>query len=433
MAGQGGVELGQGGQAGPRAVGLADRDGPVEAGHRVVGEAHQFVVPLDDLHPVGLLGRPGVGVERGDGGLGLELAEAVAGEGWLEHVDALGDQAGVPQAAVLLGKRHEPAVTYSFSWSYVNPGTAMSLQIGGLTNTAAAVAYAPELTTNGSTAIGPASSPIDTGLTAVISIGPGAMVNPNWTVSKTNNGATGVVYGYSFSTATSSTLSSVTMTVPSGTAGTPIVGAVSGLPGAGTISLSGNVLTYSFTPTQVSSGTVISIAVGGMTNTSVAGSTTAELATVGTNVSGATLPVDTGMTALVSMSPGVMTNPQWTDSKSSVGATGVTYGYSFTTPIGATLTTMTAPVPVGTPGTPTVGPMTGVPSNGTVSLSGNVLTYSFPSIYLNPGTAVSVQINGLTNTSTAGSYSAELTTKGSTVGGPSLPIDTGLTGSTTLR
>ncbi len=110
VAGQGGVELGQGGQAGPRAVGLADRDGPVEAGHRAAGEAHQFVVPLDDLHPVGLLGRPGVGVQRGDGGLGLELAEPVAGERRLEHVDALGDQAGVPQAAVLLGERHEPAV-----------------------------------------------------------------------------------------------------------------------------------------------------------------------------------------------------------------------------------------------------------------------------------------------------------------------------------
>ena len=34
----------------------------------------------------------------------------VACEGRLEHVDALGDQSGVPQAAVLLGERHEAAV-----------------------------------------------------------------------------------------------------------------------------------------------------------------------------------------------------------------------------------------------------------------------------------------------------------------------------------
>ena len=49
-------------------------------------------------------------MERGDGRLGLEFAQAVAGEGGLEHVDALRDQSGVPQAAVLLGERHEPAV-----------------------------------------------------------------------------------------------------------------------------------------------------------------------------------------------------------------------------------------------------------------------------------------------------------------------------------
>jgi hypothetical protein len=32
-----------------------------------VGEAYQLVIPLDDLHPVGLLSRSGVGVQRGDG------------------------------------------------------------------------------------------------------------------------------------------------------------------------------------------------------------------------------------------------------------------------------------------------------------------------------------------------------------------------------
>jgi hypothetical protein len=55
VAGPGGVERCQ---ASPRAVGLTDRDGQIETGSRAVGEAHQFDVPLDDLHPAGLLGRP---------------------------------------------------------------------------------------------------------------------------------------------------------------------------------------------------------------------------------------------------------------------------------------------------------------------------------------------------------------------------------------
>jgi hypothetical protein len=109
-AGQGGVERCQGSEAGPRTLSLTHGDRPVQAGHRVVGEADHFVVPLDDLRPVGLLGRPRVGVERGDGGLGLVLAEAIAGERRLQYVHALGDQPGVPQAAVLFGQGHQPVL-----------------------------------------------------------------------------------------------------------------------------------------------------------------------------------------------------------------------------------------------------------------------------------------------------------------------------------
>ena len=47
------------------------------------------------------------GQERGARDIGLLNG---AGEGRLEHVDALGDQAGVPQAAVLFGEGHEAAV-----------------------------------------------------------------------------------------------------------------------------------------------------------------------------------------------------------------------------------------------------------------------------------------------------------------------------------
>jgi hypothetical protein len=49
-------------------------------------------------------------VERSDRGLGLELPDPGAGQGVLEDLDALGDQSGVPAAAVLLREGHETAV-----------------------------------------------------------------------------------------------------------------------------------------------------------------------------------------------------------------------------------------------------------------------------------------------------------------------------------
>ncbi len=110
VAGQGVVELHERGQAGARSVGLAHGDRAVEPDDGAVGEAEEFVVPLDDLDPVGLLGGGRVGVQGRDGGLGLVLAQAVAGEGRLEDHDALGDHAGVPPAPVLLGERHQAAV-----------------------------------------------------------------------------------------------------------------------------------------------------------------------------------------------------------------------------------------------------------------------------------------------------------------------------------
>ena len=70
----------------------------------------QLVVPLDDLDPVGLLDARRVGMERGDRRLRLVLAEPIAGERGLRDADALGDERGVPLAAVLVGERHDAAV-----------------------------------------------------------------------------------------------------------------------------------------------------------------------------------------------------------------------------------------------------------------------------------------------------------------------------------
>ena len=84
-----GVHLGERGQPGLSAIRLADRDRAVEADDRAVREAQQLVVPADDLDPVGLVVRARIGVQGGDGGLGLVLAEVVAGEGGLEDLDGI--------------------------------------------------------------------------------------------------------------------------------------------------------------------------------------------------------------------------------------------------------------------------------------------------------------------------------------------------------
>jgi hypothetical protein len=109
-----------------------------------------------------------------------------------------------------------------------------------------------------------------------------SMTNASWAVSNNQVGATGVQYTYNFTTATTATIGSITETVPSGTAGTPTVVQNVGI-GAGTISLSGTTLTYTVTtPVSVSAGIPIELAIGGLTNTTTAGSYTSTITTVST-------------------------------------------------------------------------------------------------------------------------------------------------------
>jgi hypothetical protein len=119
--------------------------------------------------------------------------------------------------------------------------------------------------------------------------------NMSWTVSNSQTGKTGNTYSYAFKTATTATLTAVTMTVPSGTAGTPAVGTVYGL-GAGTVALSGTTLTYTVTsPVSVNSGISVYLSFTGLTNTATAGTYTS---TITTQKSGPTT-VDTGTTGSV--------------------------------------------------------------------------------------------------------------------------------------
>lgn len=101
---------------------------------------------------------------------------------------------------------------------------------------------------------------------------------------------------------------------------------------------------------------------------------------------------------------GQLANANWVLSSPSIAASATVYTYSFATATSSALSSVTMTVPSGTAGTPTLGPVSGVPSSGTLALSGNQLSYSFSSIFVNGGTAVSIQVTGLTNTSTIGTY-----------------------------
>src|SRR5262245_48219158 len=99
-------------QPGGGAEDVADRDrAPEHRGgvlaHRVVGEGDKVVVPGQDLRPVGLPGARRVVVQGGDGGLDLVAAGALNGQRRLQDAHALGDLAGVPQAAVLPVERDD--------------------------------------------------------------------------------------------------------------------------------------------------------------------------------------------------------------------------------------------------------------------------------------------------------------------------------------
>lgn len=129
------------------------------------------------------------------------------------------------------------------------------------------------------------------------------LASPEWLVSDTAPGAAGLSYTYTFTTATTSALDSVTMTVPAGTGGAPVAGTVtpSSVAAGGSVSLAGGTLTYTFTPAAISSGTPVSIEITGLANTSATGSYTSMITT---NDSGS--PVDSGMTPAVSF-PGSLT------------------------------------------------------------------------------------------------------------------------------
>lgn len=106
-----------------------------------------------------------------------------------------------------------------------------------------------------------------------------------------------------------------------------------------------------------------------------------------------------------------LTNTSWSVSNSQTGATGVTYTYQFTTATTATIGSVTATVPSGTPAvTVGVGSVYGLGA-GSAALSGTTLTYTVTTpVSVSAGIPVYIEFTGLTNTSTAGSYTSTVTT-----------------------
>lgn len=257
--------------------------------------------------------------------------------------------------------------------------------------------------------------------------GAATLSNAAWTTTKTSTGATGAAYTFSSTTATAGSLSSVTMAVPAGTTGPPTLGTVSPTTIAGgTVSLAGTTLTYAFTATTVGANVAISIQVTGLTNSTTAGSYTSVITTKNGLTS-----VDTGTSGPVILTAGALTSLGWTASSTTVGAAGVSYTFTAKTATAAlAITSITMTVPPGTGlSSATLGTVS--PSGllgGSISTSGTTITYSGVSLLALAGTTISIQINGVTNTSIAGIYTSEIATHGLLTAN----IDSGVTPSVTI-
>src|SRR5438552_18747984 len=107
-----------------------------------------------------------------------------------------------------------------------------------------------------------------------------ALTTVNWSVSNNQINATAVTYAYSFKTATAGTIKTITFAVSgAGLAGSPAIAMNYGI-GAGTVSRSGQTITYTVTSAvSVSAGIPIYVEFSGLTNISSAGSYTTSITT----------------------------------------------------------------------------------------------------------------------------------------------------------
>jgi hypothetical protein len=128
-------------------------------------------------------------------------------------------------------------------------------------------------------------------------------------------------------------------------------------------------------------------------------------------------------------SAAALTNMSWAVSNNQVSATNVTYTYSFTTATAGTIKSITFVVSgAGLGGVPTIARNYGIGA-GTVARAGQTITYTVTAAVAIPaGIPIYLSFNGLTNSSTAGSYTTAITTQ---TAAPAT-IDTGTPAAVTL-
>ena len=324
-------------------------------------------------------------------------------------------------------------LTYTFASSTsISSSTTITIPVNGLTNTSTVGSYASTITTNYTTYGSPSTAPEDTGTTAPVAIGPNSLNEPTWSTSNALTTSASVTYSFGAVTTDTATLTSVSATIPPGTSnGSLTVGPVTGVPSGGAVSLVSGLLQYTFPSTSVPSGTSISIQINGLINTSMVESYAPQIVT-----STSTGADATGYAEMLSFTLSALTNTSWTTSNSTSGATNVTYAYHLTTTTSDNFTAVTMTVPPGTTGTPSLGTVTesnggnpiNPPSNPSVTRVGSELTYSFTSVYVNSSTTFTIPISGLDNTTSAESYTSQITTLGwSSTPPPSFPVDDAIT------
>jgi hypothetical protein len=107
-----------------------------------------------------------------------------------------------------------------------------------------------------------------------------------------------------------------------------------------------------------------------------------------------------------------LTNLSWTVTNNQVSATNVTYSYSFKTATAGTIGKITFAVSgAGLAGAPAIAKNYGIGA-GTVARAGQTITYTVTSpVAVAAGIPIYVEFSGMTNSSTAGSYTTTITTQ----------------------